>query len=83
MSEEKVFTLTTRIRMNDEIYRYLSEYNRLYRRMWRILNSPNQSGTAETIKEFYKSENILRRTADTIKWSVLGRKRALYELKKI
>ena len=86
MSEEKVFTLTTRIRMNDEIYRYLSEYiteyNRLYRRMWRILNSPNQSATAETIKEFYKSENILRRTADTIKWSVLGRKRALYELKK-
>lgn len=85
MAEEKVFTLTTRLRMNDEIYGYLTEYiteyNRLYRRMWRILNSP-EGGTAEQIKDFYKSENILRRTADTIKWSVMGRKRALYELKK-
>lgn len=85
MNTEKVFTLTTRIRMNDEIYQYLTEYiteyNRLYRRMWRMLCSA-KGADAQEFKEFYKSENILRRTADTIKWSVIGRKRALYEYKK-
>lgn len=47
MSAEKVFTVQTRIRMNNEIFQYLSaymaEYNRIYRYAWHIMTSPDYS----------------------------------------
>lgn len=90
MSVEKVFTVQTRIRMNNEIFQYLSEYmaeyNRIYRYAWHIITSPDYSEKWKSQSAFVThirtKFNVLSRTAGTIVMSVKGRINALTEHQK-
>lgn len=76
--------------MNDDIYKYLSEYiteyNQICRKACQIMTSPDYAERFHSQSAFVTylrtSENILSRTAGTIVTSIKGRKNALYEHKK-
>lgn len=90
MSAEKVFTVQTRIRMNNEIFQYLSaymaEYNRIYRYAWHVMTSPDYSekwpSQSAFVTHIRTKFNVLSRTAGTIVVSVKGRINALTEHQK-
>lgn len=87
---ERTYTIETRIRVTPEIREYLSgyvtAYNKLYRIMWHQMSSTEFK--LKYPKESYyityicKQYNVLKRTANTIYKSILGKQKALLELNK-
>ena len=86
---EKQFTIETRLELQEDAVKYLTEYvafyNEISRKLWHIVRLPN-------FKELYtRSEfntyacnkyNILKRTANSIYSDLVGKKKSLLELKK-
>lgn len=88
---ERVYTVETRIRLNQDIREYLNSYvtyyNRLYRIMWHQMSSVDFK-TRFTSPSYYLTYicniyGVLRRTANTIYKDIIGRQKALLELKKL
>ena len=86
---EKQFTIETRLELQEDAVKYLTEYvvfyNEISRKLWQIVRLSN-------FKELYtRSEfntyacnkyNILKRTANSIYSDLAGKKKSLLELKK-
>lgn len=88
---EGIYTIETRIRLNSEIREYLNSYvvdfSQLYRVMWSQMSSPDfklkYTKPSYYISHICNSYGVLKRTANTIYRSVIGRQKALIELKKV
>lgn len=86
---EKQFTIETRLELNEDAVKYLTEYvvfyNEISRKLWQIVRLSN-------FKELYTRSNfntyvcnkydVLKRTANSIYSNLVGRKKSLLELKK-
>ena len=86
---EKQFTIETRLELNEDAVKYLTEYvvfyNEISRKLWQIVRLSN-------FKELYTRSNfntyvcnkydVLKRTANQIYSYLVGRKKSLLELKK-
>lgn len=87
---ERTYTIETRIRLIEDIKDYLDtyviDYSNLYRIMWHQVNSPDCmsrfSLNSKYITFFCNTYGVLKRTANTMFKSILGKRRALLELKK-
>ena len=87
---KKTFTIETRIILNDNIKNYLNtfvvDYNHLYRIMWHQVNDPlfeiKYPKASYYITYICNTYNVFKRTANTIYRSIMGKQKALLELKR-
>lgn len=86
---EKIFTIETRLELNEEIKSYLNEYvsfyNMVSRNMWHVMKQSDFSikyNKSEFMTHFCNKYNLLRRTVNSIYYDLDGKKKSLIELKK-
>lgn len=88
---KQVYTVETRLRINEENKTYLSayitDYNRMYRMLWHEMTSTAFTFTYPTMAKFVTAMcqrfHVLKRTINAIRMDIQGRIKALDGLKKL
>ena len=87
---ERIYTIETRLSLNEQqkdyLNSYITDYNKIYRIMWHQMSDSKFSfhypKSSNYITYICNKFNILKRTANTIYRSVKGRQKAYIELKR-
>lgn len=82
------YTIATRLQKSDITYfeNFITEYNKVYRKMWYIMTSPDYDKQYKKdsyfVTDMCNRYGMLKRTINSIRYDIKGKMKALQELKK-